>query len=521
MKRAAPTPPPLDIVSAMDHPRLFRPWFDGASWDRMRTVLRAADALPMTKGEIKFFKSIAGGRKPPKRRVKELWIFAGRRTGKDSIASLAGAHAGMFFDPKAAKLRRGERALVMCLATDRDQAKIVLGYMRSYFQDIPALAAMVQRQNSDGFELTNGVDVVVATNSFRAVRGRAILLPIFDEVCFWQDDRSARPDKATYDAVLPGMASLPNSMLIGISSPGKKSGLAYDKFKRHFGKDDDDVLVIRGSTKVLNPTIDPKIIAKAYQDDPAVARAEWGGEWRDDLVQFVDPEVVEACVSRGVREVMPVHRGVQYFAFADPSGGSSDSFTMAIGHLENGKVIVDCIHEKRPPFSPDQAVLEMAAMLRAYHVTSIQSDRYAGQWVTERFQTHGIRCEQSAKPKSDLYLELLPLLNARRIELLDHKRLVGQLCALERRVGRSGRDSIDHPQGGHDDLINAVAGLAAMISLGERPIVVTPELLQRVLSMPPRRQHTSGRRYAMFMPTRAQTQQPFVSPDRLEKEPTQ
>src|SRR5262249_5878165 len=70
-----------------------------------------------------------------------------------------------------------------------------------------------------------------------------------------------------------------------------------------------------------------------------------------------------------------------------------------------------------------------------------------------------IRCEPAARPKSDLYRDLLPILNGGRAQLLDHKNLVAQLCSLERRVARGGRDSIDHPPRQHDDAANAVAGL--------------------------------------------------------------
>jgi hypothetical protein len=37
---------------------------------------------------------------------------------------------------------------------------------------------------------------------------------------------------------------------------------------------------------------------------------------------------------------------------------------------------------------------------------------------------------------------------------------------LERRTARGGRDSIDHAPGAHDDLANAVAGLAAVAKRG-------------------------------------------------------
>jgi hypothetical protein len=41
--------------------------------------------------------------------------------------------------------------------------------------------------------------------------------------------------------------------------------------------------------------------------------------------------------------------------------------------------------------------------------------------------------------------------------------MIGQLCSLERRTARGGRDSVDHPPGQHDDLANACAGVAAAL----------------------------------------------------------
>ena len=97
-------------------------------------------------------------------------------------------------------------------------------------------------------------------------------------------------------------------------------------------------------------------------------------------------------------------------------------------------------------------------------LTQIAAAFRANRWVVESSAAQGIRCEQSAEPKSDLYVDLLPLLNSRRIELLDHPRLVTQLCGLERRTARGGRDSIDHAPGGQDNLANAVAGAAASVT---------------------------------------------------------
>lgn len=85
----------------------------------------------------------------------------------------------------------------------------------------------------------------------------------------------------------------------------------------------------------------------------------------------------------------------------------------------------------------------------------------------------GIEYEVCETAKSDLYKELLPALNSGHIELLDHARLRAQLAGLERRTARGGRDSIDHPPGSHDDLINAAAG--ALVSATSGGVVLTQE----------------------------------------------
>jgi phage terminase large subunit-like protein len=211
----------------MDHGALFQPWFKGGtSWDGWRAVLRAAYGLPMSDQEREFFRSVAE-REPPARRVKELWIVAGRRAGKDSIASLITAYVSTFFEHRD-RLRPGERTLCACLACDRDQARIILNYVRSYFTDIPPLAAMIKRESRDGFELNNDVDVAISTNSFRNIRGRPILCAVLDECAFYRDETSSNPDEELYWALKPGMATLSDdAMLIGISTPYAKRGLLY------------------------------------------------------------------------------------------------------------------------------------------------------------------------------------------------------------------------------------------------------------------------------------------------------
>jgi hypothetical protein len=198
------------------------------------------------------------------------------------------------------KLRPGEKAVVMCVAVDRDQARVILNYIRSYFVEIPLLAGMLTRETATGFELNNGIDIAIVTNNFRSIRGRAVLLAIFDECAFYRDESSSAPDLEMYKAVVPALASLsPGSMIIGISSPYRKAGLLYKKYKKHFGQND-DVLVIQAATRVLNPTISQELIDRELADDPAGTRSDWMAEWRDDIGGYLPIELIETAVDYGV-----------------------------------------------------------------------------------------------------------------------------------------------------------------------------------------------------------------------------
>jgi hypothetical protein len=453
----------IDIVQALDDPNLFGPWFAGPSWATWKAVLKAAFCIPMDEGEIKLFRGVAE-RDPPKRRVRELWAVVGRRGGKDSVASAVACYASGFIDYKKV-LRPGERASVLCLAVDKAQASIVEKYTRAYFSEIALLRGQVKRETGDGLELTTGAELDVLASNFRNVRGRSIARVVMDEVAFWRSETTANPDTETYQALVPSLAIIPGSMLIGISTPYRRAGLLWSKHKDYFGQADDDVLVVHGASRAFNPTLPQSVIDDALRRDQAAARAEWLAEWRDDIAAFLSRELVESAVDRGV-VVRPPASGVDYHAFVDPSGGLGDSFACAIAHKEDGgAVVLDALHETVAPFDPAQATAEIATTLKAYGIVRVIGDKYAAQWPVSEFSRNEITYEHSERDRSAVYADFLPLLTSGRARLIDSPRLVGQLCNLERRASPMGRDRIDHPAGAHDDLSNAAAG--ALVLAGE------------------------------------------------------
>src|SRR5262249_40972434 len=260
-------------AAALDDPALLAGSFAGSSWDTWRAILKAAYGERLSKAELKLFHQVAGDRPPPKQRVRGLIVIAGRRSGKDSIASAIPTVAAI--QDYRPQLRLGEKASILCLAVDRDQARIVHRYIGAYFSDIPLLQPFLVREDSETIELANKVEIIVATNSFRSVRGKTIACAIFDEASFWRSDDSANPDAETYAAVMPGMVSRPGAILIIITTAYRRAGLAYNKWHDHFGKDDDDVLVVYGPSTAFNPRLPQKIIDRALERDPEAAAAEW------------------------------------------------------------------------------------------------------------------------------------------------------------------------------------------------------------------------------------------------------
>lgn len=362
-------------------------------------------------------------------------------------------------------------------APDRKQAAVTFRYVVGLLEAVPVLEQMVKRERAESVQLEGGTIIEVITASKAAPRGRSYGLAIVEEAAFLPAEDAAEPDKELLRALRPALARVPGSLLTVVSSPHARRGELWRTWKAHHGNDESDsILVVQAPTQLLNPSFSSREIERAYADDEVAAKAEYGAQFRADVESFVSRDAVEACVAPDRHEIPPAE-GVTYQAFVDPSGGSGDSFALAVGHREerDGQpvVVVDCLRERKPPFSPEAVVEELAGVLRQYGASRVVGDRYAGQWPREAFSRHGVEYEPAAKPKSDLYRDALALLNGGRIELPEHDRLAAQLVGLERRTSRGGRDSIDHAPGGHDDLANVVAGLAVELALVEGPVKYT------------------------------------------------
>jgi hypothetical protein len=239
----------------------------------------------------------------------------------------------------------------LLLAQDaRASVRAAFSYVKSLFDASPVLRRSVVRSTSDTLDLSNGMRVACypcRPHSIRGLRARMILL---DELAYFRNSEGFAVDVEMLRAALPALATTGGKLII-ISSPYGQSGALWDLHRKHFGRDDSDTLVWQASAPEMNPTLPSNYIERMREDDPEAFASEVMGQFRAGFATLLDPEAIQNCVASDRRELPPVS-GIRYEAFADPSGGRRDAFTVGIGHKDGERAVIDAVRAWPAPFNP-------------------------------------------------------------------------------------------------------------------------------------------------------------------------
>ena len=465
--------PKPTIIEAMDSPRLFGSLFkDKSTWEAWRTVLKSLYGLKFEKDEQELFTEYTGRETRPDDGFKEMYCICGARGGKSYISALIACYTALFGD-FSKHLARGEKAWVFLIATDKDQARIIFDYIHGILELFPN---EVERELVGQIELKNHINICVKTCDYRSGRGFSTACVILDELAFYRTETSANPAEELLISLLPRL--LPNGLLIGISTPYGKFGLLYEIYKEHYGIEESDILVWKAPTKIMNPTYSQSLIDRMLKRDKVKMRAEYMGEFREDIETYLTESEIDAVTDVGIKAHLPV-AGTQYFAFCDMSGGRKDAFALSIGHNENGVAIIDRV-ELRKPQDPGIVVDEFTMILKLFGLSKMTGDRYAGQWPFSAFRKRGVSYEISQLTKNDIYLHFQPIVSMRKVRLPENETLKNQLLCLERKTRQGGMDVVERPRGLFDDPANAVAGVAVNLIMGQTQ-ALTPEYMAQRL----------------------------------------
>jgi hypothetical protein len=244
-------------------------------------ISTAAFGEALTDEERVIFQQFTGRDHEPDKRIDELIVVKGRRSGLSSTAGKSWIPyiAGLCTHPA---LVRGERGVVLCVAPDQAQATILLDYAHAAFEQSPILSQLIKNRTSDTLALTNNISIEVRSSNFRRLRGSTYAAVNCDESAFWMDSESgsSNPDTEILEAIRPGLATTGGPLFM-ISSPYARRGVLWETYDKHYGaKGDPLILVAQGTSRQFNPTLPQAVVDRALERDPAAASAEWLAQFR-------------------------------------------------------------------------------------------------------------------------------------------------------------------------------------------------------------------------------------------------
>lgn len=172
--------------------------------------------------------------------------------------------------------------------------------------------------------------------------------------------------------------------------------MLYAKFRDCYGDDNDDVLVVQGTSKMFNPTLSDKTIAALRAADPTAAGAEWDAEFRTDIGAFLDDQSIDAAVNYSRPLELPPREGVLYHTYVDMGGGRHDASTIGIMHFigegDERRFVADVVRGRKG--DPHAAVREFVELAKQYRCSVITGDNYGAEWVAGSFREAGCEYRQ-------------------------------------------------------------------------------------------------------------------------------
>lgn len=150
----------------------------------------------------KFQKTLLKNFKDFKRNI----VLSSRQSGKSTIVTVYALWKVCFFDHQR----------IAIVANKGETAQQIFERIRMSFEDLPVyLKPAVKSWRKDGFELSNGSNIIISSASTSAIRGRSINILIIDECAHIPNDLM----KELWKSVIPTISANDDGEIITISTP--------------------------------------------------------------------------------------------------------------------------------------------------------------------------------------------------------------------------------------------------------------------------------------------------------------
>jgi hypothetical protein len=458
---------------------------------------------------------------------RELWMIAGVRSGKSSIADTATAYEAVCGGHEEF-LKKGTRAFSFQVAQDLKSARKSITTIKSVLDMVPMLTtpymgpgaikgkSRMGEPLAERIDLWNGMSIVTMPPAVKTVRGYDSPCAVLDEIGVWPtEEGSANADYDVYDQVMSRQGQFEFPKIFGLSSPWIMSGILYDRAiagtdgrniicadcevkpsamrpvpcemcidsREEFA----DKLVYKLPTGAFNnPVLKTSWLKAKKAVSPQNFRRECLAEFQPSTQSFLDQQYVDECVDRGISEREVITRDpraksfVPIYVAALDSGFKHDAFAFGIGHAdEHGKVVIDLVRQFKPvagqPNNPTEVLKAITPLMQKYGCISALADQNEFYSLSDLAAQQGWFIENlpfSTESKLGIFGNLQTLVNLRKIRLLDRQDVLHELKALQRTISSSGNIKIGAPAGLHDDLAVIIALLAS------RAVLLNPTVME-------------------------------------------
>jgi hypothetical protein len=423
-----------------------------------------------------------GGNKPPERAPRIIVVLGAIRGGKSIFAAGRSVVASQTCDLSG--LSPGDEVRIPMVATEKDTAGQVFSHVANTALASPVLRGlMVGEPTADSvhFKHPSGrhIEIKVAAlgKAGSTLVGRWLGGAVFDEAprMVGEDDGVRNLDdniQAVAGRILPG------GQILLIGSPWAPFGPIYDLVEQRFGKPDEDIVVIRATGPMLNPSYWTPARCERYRLSPLVKERMM---YRTDVLgEFADPEdsmfSSEALVKNTRADaVRPAEDGMHYVAAMDP-GGRASAWTLVVvgctGSKGYGRPTYSVVLAKQwmgsaaNPLKPRIVLSEIAQALGPYGVDTIFTDQFAYEALNDlayEFKVGLVGTQVQAAERLQHVEAIRAALHENRLEVPPDPYLRTDLLRTRKRVTSNGV-TIQYPQSGdgrHCDYVPAL-GLAMM-----------------------------------------------------------
>lgn len=406
-------------------------------WPKQRDLLASVEAGPRT----------------------HVWAL-GRRCGKTTMAALVAVWDCLFRPHVQERVRPGERRYAMCVATNREQARLLVRAAKSIVENSPLLADLVEQATEDEVAFVNGTALRAFPCSSRGGRGWPISTLVMDEAAhFLTETDGYQTAERVWEALAPSTAQFgADARVIVSSTPYGTDGLFASLFEQAESGELPDARAHRLATGDVNPTIDLGYLASEERRNPGSFRAEYLAEFTSSGDAYLDFERFEIAP----RGALPPDAGTGWIVGIDPAF-SRDPFGVAVvgrSREHDSRLVLGYADAFRPHGDFSGPVDAVADVCRRYDARAV-TDQFAAVAVVERLEGQGVsvRAEHiSAPTKTAAFSELRARLYDGTLELYEHPDLVAELRRLRTRF-TAGQAAVTNPRvgGSHGDIAQALA----------------------------------------------------------------